>query len=120
MESSFVLAELSQKDGGWRTVARSPWEVGGKLYFSEEFIEECINRYSDVRAGSESSQGRIFNPKYLNVLDPIRHTNNLGRSVNVGAYINFFHQPLVHPAFFNNHALKPFICIQYWRLKAFT
>uniref|UniRef100_A0A7I4A932 Polymerase nucleotidyl transferase domain-containing protein n=1 Tax=Physcomitrium patens TaxID=3218 RepID=A0A7I4A932_PHYPA len=66
--------------------AEAPRKDRGKLLLSKEFLERCIDSYSDAKGGQESSQRRNFITKFLNVLDPIRDTNNLGRSVNVGSF----------------------------------
>ena len=65
-------------------LAESPRKDGGTLLLTKEFHDSCIEDYSGDSAGLESNQGRHFNTKFLNVLDPIRDTNNLGRSVNLG------------------------------------
>ncbi|KAG0584921.1 hypothetical protein KC19_3G244400 [Ceratodon purpureus] len=63
--------------------AESPRNDGGSLLLTKEFLDKCIDDYS---GGSETNQGRPFGAKFLNVLDPIRDTNNLGRSVNLGSF----------------------------------
>jgi hypothetical protein len=80
-------------------LAESPRKDGGTLLLTKEFHDSCIEDYSGDSAGLESNQGRHFNTKFLNVLDPIRDTNNLGRSVNLGGWILLFLQPPVHLAF---------------------
>ena len=64
--------------------AEPPRIDGGSLLLTKDFLDRCIEDFSGVSAGLEGNQGRRFNTKFLNVLDPIRDTNNLGRSVNVG------------------------------------
>lgn len=64
--------------------AESPRNGKGSLLLTKEFLDNCIEEFSGVSAGLESNQLRHFNTKFLNVLDPIRDTNNLGRSVNLG------------------------------------
>ncbi|KAL3693060.1 hypothetical protein R1sor_006711 [Riccia sorocarpa] len=59
----------------------SPRKDGGELLLSQAFLKECCEAYAVFPSGQESQQ-RTFNAKYLNVVDPLRPVNNLGRSVN--------------------------------------
>lgn len=64
--------------------AEPPLKGGGNLLLTKEFLEECSATYSIHPLGQDSNQLRAFQAKFLNVLDPIRETNNLGRSVSQG------------------------------------
>ncbi|URE07361.1 hypothetical protein MUK42_21293 [Musa troglodytarum] len=56
----------------------------GDLLLSKEFIKECVNMFSVPPRFSESS--RIFLKKHLNIVDPLKQNNNLGRSVSKGNF----------------------------------
>ena len=64
--------------------AEPPRKDGGVLLLRKEFLEQCSATYSINPLGQDSNQVRAFQAKFLNVLDPIRETNNLGRSVSKG------------------------------------
>ncbi|PKU70993.1 hypothetical protein MA16_Dca025809 [Dendrobium catenatum] len=63
--------------------AELPRNDGGKLLFDEAFLEACSTIYA-VSLGGQENQGRRFASKHFNVIDPLRTSNNLGRSVNKG------------------------------------
>lgn len=50
-------------------------------FFSGEFIQDCINRYGDT------NEERSFFFKYMNIVDTLRHWNNLGRSVSFNSFL---------------------------------
>nr|CAD1841856.1 unnamed protein product [Ananas comosus var. bracteatus] len=56
------------------------------LLLSQEFVKRSIKKFSLPLTESEKSSAK-FCPKYLNIIDPLRENNNLGRSVSKG---NFF------------------------------
>jgi hypothetical protein len=58
-----------------------PQTDGGELLLSKEFLKKYIDKYSDVPNGHDSNS-RQFISKFLNVVDPLRGNNNLGRSVS--------------------------------------
>jgi len=67
-------------------VAEKPECDGGEFLLSKEFLKN----YRDmcfVPKASETSP-REFSIKYINILDPLKNDNNLGRSVSKG---NFAH-----------------------------
>lgn len=64
-----------------RIAAEPPQTDGGKLLLSKDFLENCLKMYSDVPNGHDSNS-RPFSSKFLNVVDPLRENNNLGRSVS--------------------------------------
>lgn len=73
------------------STSEPPRKDGGNLLLTKEFLEECSATYSINPLGQDSNQVRAFQKKFLNVLDPIRETNNLGRSVSKGEFtVSFF------------------------------
>ncbi|KAL8117392.1 hypothetical protein AgCh_015329 [Apium graveolens] len=52
---------------------------------SEEFLRNCVDMFSVSPKSSESNL-RAFPKKNLNIIDPLKENNNLGRSVNRGNY----------------------------------
>ncbi|CAO2838667.1 unnamed protein product [Amaranthus hypochondriacus] len=66
--------------------ADPPRKDGAELLLNEMFLHACSTAYSVFPRGQENQEQR-FIPKHLNVVDPLRINNNLGRSVNKG---NFF------------------------------
>ncbi|CAM6097828.1 unnamed protein product [Calypogeia fissa] len=60
-------------------IVESPRRDGGELLLNKDFLDACVQEYG---VGQDSSQGRAFTAKHLNVVDPLRSGNNLGRSVN--------------------------------------
>ncbi|XP_074281710.1 uncharacterized protein LOC141606465 isoform X2 [Silene latifolia] len=66
--------------------AAPPRKDGGDLLLSKMFLDSCGTAYSVFPAVPEIRENR-FMSKHLNVIDPLRLDNNLGRSVNKG---NFF------------------------------
>ncbi|MCO5581159.1 hypothetical protein L7F22_035037 [Adiantum nelumboides] len=67
--------------------AESPIKDGNDLLFSSDFLSTCSHVYGVSAIGVHDLQGRSFSSKNMNVVDPLRFDNNLGRSVNRG---NFF------------------------------
>ncbi|CAN1142055.1 Protein HESO1, partial [Linum perenne] len=58
---------------------------GCDLLLSHEFIKQCVDRFSVPFRGSETNP-RMFPPKHLNIIDPLKENNNLGRSVSKGNF----------------------------------
>ncbi|XP_020598820.1 uncharacterized protein LOC110038352 isoform X2 [Phalaenopsis equestris] len=56
---------------------------GGNLLLTKEFFRSCVDNFSVAPKGSDS---RIFIKKHLNIVDPLRESNNLGRSVSKGNF----------------------------------
>ncbi|XWS74437.1 hypothetical protein CRYUN_Cryun02cG0216100 [Craigia yunnanensis] len=50
-------------------------------FLSEDFLRQCINMFSVPSRGVETSP-QLFPLKRLNIIDPLKQNNNLGRSVN--------------------------------------
>ncbi|GMH26381.1 hypothetical protein Nepgr_028224 [Nepenthes gracilis] len=67
-------------------VAEKPENGGGDLLFGGDFLNECVEMFSVPSRGNELSS-RAFVQKHLNIVDPLKEHNNLGRSVSKG---NFF------------------------------
>ncbi|KAK9153416.1 hypothetical protein Sjap_000896 [Stephania japonica] len=65
-------------------VAEVPDNGGGPLLLSKEFLRNCVETFCVSSKGFESS--RPFPQKHLNIIDPLKENNNLGRSVNKGNF----------------------------------
>ncbi|WCJ22397.1 PAP/OAS1 substrate-binding domain superfamily [Euphorbia peplus] len=66
--------------------AEPPRKDSGELLLSKPFLEACSAVYA-VGPGVQETNGQHFVSKFFNVIDPLRVSNNLGRSVSKG---NFF------------------------------
>ncbi|XP_044495150.1 uncharacterized protein LOC123218036 isoform X3 [Mangifera indica] len=55
------------------------------LLLSEEFLQECADKFSVPSRGPETNS-RAFPQKHLNIIDALKENNNLGRSVNRGNF----------------------------------
>ncbi|KAL4562626.1 hypothetical protein LXL04_026654 [Taraxacum kok-saghyz] len=66
--------------------AEPPRKDSGELLLNKVFLDACSSVYAVFPAGQDS-QGQPFLSKHFNVIDPLRVSNNLGRSVSKG---NFF------------------------------
>ncbi|XP_004302534.1 PREDICTED: uncharacterized protein LOC101304393 [Fragaria vesca subsp. vesca] len=62
-----------------------PDNGGGDLLLSNEFLRSCVDRFSVPSRGYETNY-RTFQPKHLNIVDPLKENNNLGRSVSKGNF----------------------------------
>ncbi|KAJ8753802.1 hypothetical protein K2173_000056 [Erythroxylum novogranatense] len=58
---------------------------GDDLLLSNDFIKECVEMFSVPGRGFENFS-RTFPLKHLNIVDPLRENNNLGRSVSKGNF----------------------------------
>ncbi|KAE9606049.1 hypothetical protein Lal_00024986 [Lupinus albus] len=65
-------------------VAERP-ENGGNTLLTEEFIRGCVDSFSVPSRGVDLNL-RAFPQKHLNIIDPLKENNNLGRSVNRGNF----------------------------------
>nr|AAM76764.1 hypothetical protein [Arabidopsis thaliana] len=54
-----------------------------EVFLDEKFFRECMELYSGETGVVEASR-KYFPVKYYNILDPLKHSNNLGRSVTKG------------------------------------
>ncbi|KAK9056128.1 hypothetical protein SSX86_027217 [Deinandra increscens subsp. villosa] len=66
--------------------AEPPRKDSGELLLNKLFLDACSSVYAVCPSGQDN-QGLPFLSKYFNVVDPLRVSNNLGRSVSKG---NFF------------------------------
>ncbi|XP_071716947.1 uncharacterized protein [Rutidosis leptorrhynchoides] len=66
--------------------AEPPRKDHGALLLNKEFLDSCSSVYAVFPSGHDN-QGQPFVTKHFNVIDPLRVSNNLGRSVSKG---NFF------------------------------
>ncbi|KAL0725547.1 hypothetical protein Bca4012_040146 [Brassica carinata] len=62
--------------------AASP-ENGHELLLDEKFLRDCVELYSAPTKSAETN-GLAFPIKHLNIVDPLKHSNNLGKSVSIG------------------------------------
>lgn len=60
-----------------------PKDSDGDLLLSSDFLSSCVGLFSVPSRGSDRSL-RGFQQKHLNIVDPLKETNNLGRSVSKG------------------------------------
>lgn len=60
-----------------------PQNEGNDVMLSEEFLRNSIEMFSIPSRGLETNS-RVFSPKHLNIIDPLKEYNNLGRSVHRG------------------------------------
>ena len=89
--------------------AELPENGRGDLLLSEEYLRNCMNIFSVPSRGLETNS-RTFPLKHLNIIDPLRENNNLGRSVNKGIYLFFFLNEMILYQFLKNKMIKPLKC----------
>ncbi len=63
--------------------AEPPRIDGGELLLTKAFLEACSETYGIVPIGQDA-KSNMFHMKFLNIIDPLRIANNLGRSVSKG------------------------------------
>ncbi|XP_020252785.1 uncharacterized protein LOC109830042 isoform X2 [Asparagus officinalis] len=66
-------------------VAEAPENNEGDLLFTKEFLNNCVDDFSVLPRGYENIS-RTFPLKHLNIVDPLKENNNLGRSVSRGNF----------------------------------
>ncbi|URE15695.1 hypothetical protein MUK42_12502 [Musa troglodytarum] len=66
-------------------VVEPPESNGSCLLLNEEFIKECIEMFS-VPSRAYGNNYQVFTQKHLNIVDPLKRNNNLGRSVSKGNF----------------------------------
>ncbi|XVF37424.1 hypothetical protein REPUB_Repub20aG0006700 [Reevesia pubescens] len=66
-------------------VVETPKNGGGDLLLNNDFLRECVEIFSIPPRGFEANS-RTFPLKHLNIVDPLRENNNLGRSVSKGNF----------------------------------
>ena len=59
----------------------------GDLLLTDEFMRECVNKFSVPSRGNETNY-RTFMQKHFNIIDPLKENNNLGRSVSKGTRVS--------------------------------
>lgn len=60
-----------------------PEDSDKDLLLTSEFMSYCVDKFSvPSRGGDQISRG--LQQKFLNIVDPLRENNNLGRSVSKG------------------------------------
>lgn len=64
-------------------IAERPDNGGLDLLLSNEFLRECVETFSVPSRGPEINS-RTFIQKHLNIVDPLKENNNLGRSISKG------------------------------------
>lgn len=64
--------------------AEAPENGGGDLLLSNEFLRDSMGMFAVPFRASETIS-RTFPQKHLNIVDPLRENNNLGRSVSKGS-----------------------------------
>nr|VDD57556.1 unnamed protein product [Brassica oleracea] len=70
-------------------VAASP-ENGHELLLDEKFLRDCVELYSAPTKTVETN-GLDFPIRHLNIVDPLKHSNNLGKSVTKGNFKRIMH-----------------------------
>lgn len=60
---------------------------GGNPLLSEQFLKNCMEMFS--APSRVIGNTRVFKQKHLNIIDPLKENNNLGRSVHRGT-MNFY------------------------------
>lgn len=63
--------------------AEAPESDGGDLLLSDDFLRYCAVMFSVPSRGIDLNS-RTFSLKHLNIVDPLKENNNLGRSVSKG------------------------------------
>ena len=63
--------------------AETPENTGHDLLLTEDFLKGCVEMFSAPSRGYETGS-RTFPQKHLNIVDPLKENNNLGRSVSKG------------------------------------
>ncbi|XP_020550435.1 uncharacterized protein LOC105163859 isoform X2 [Sesamum indicum] len=66
-------------------VVETPESGWNNLMLSEEFLENCIEMFS-VSSRTPEGNPKAFQAKHLNIIDPLKENNNLGRSVHRGNF----------------------------------
>ncbi|XP_042505670.1 uncharacterized protein LOC122082274 [Macadamia integrifolia] len=66
-------------------VAEMPGNGEADLLLSKEYLKRCVDSFSVPPRGFETNS-RAFPQKHLNIIDPLKENNNLGRSVSKGNF----------------------------------
>ncbi|CAA2974686.1 Hypothetical predicted protein [Olea europaea subsp. europaea] len=66
-------------------VAETPEDGSGDLLLTDDYLRSCIEMFSvPLRYADQKSRG--FQQKHLNIVDPLKEINNLGRSISKGNF----------------------------------
>lgn len=71
------------------SVAVEPPDISDRDLFSDDFLKECLEGFSVPTKGFGTTAQRTFIKKHLNIIDPLKENNNLGRSVSRGSRLIF-------------------------------
>nr|GMC81837.1 uncharacterized protein LOC109159045 [Ipomoea batatas] len=66
-------------------VVEVPENDGGELLLTNDFLRYCVKMFSVSSRGYDMNS-RTFQQKHLNIVDPLKENNNLGRSVSKGNF----------------------------------
>ncbi|KAG9152634.1 hypothetical protein Leryth_022406 [Lithospermum erythrorhizon] len=66
-------------------IAETPENGGNGLLLSGDFLRNCIDKFH-VPSREAETNPRTFQEKHLNIVDPLKENNNLGRSVSKGNF----------------------------------
>ncbi|KAI3450246.1 hypothetical protein Pfo_006911 [Paulownia fortunei] len=66
-------------------VVKTPESGWNDRMLSEEFLENCMEMFS-VSSRALEGKPKAFQAKHLNIIDPLKENNNLGRSVHRGNF----------------------------------
>ncbi|KAJ4905127.1 PAP/OAS1 substrate-binding domain superfamily [Raphanus sativus] len=66
-----------------KIIAVSP-ENGHQLFLDEKALKTCVELYFASPTKAVETNGLEFPIRHLNIIDPLKHSNNLGRSVTIG------------------------------------
>ncbi|XP_025013825.2 uncharacterized protein LOC8260858 [Ricinus communis] len=66
-------------------MTEAPYSNRNELLLTPEFLKRCKERFS-VPIKAVENGGHEFSIKHLNILDPLKDSNNLGRSVSKGNF----------------------------------
>ncbi|PON44664.1 PAP/OAS1 substrate-binding domain superfamily [Parasponia andersonii] len=66
-------------------LAETSENTGHDLLLTDDFLKGCVEMFSAPSRGYETSS-RTFPQKHLNIVDPLKENNNLGRSVSKGNF----------------------------------
>ena len=69
--------------GPWGCTVETPQNVGSGLLLGQEVLKNTIDVFPVSNWAKESSE-QAFLKKYLNIIDPLKQNNNVGRSVSKG------------------------------------
>lgn len=75
---SFIIGHAS-----FLFTAEPPDTVDNGFIKREDFLKECAQWFMVPPRNSEKNT-RVFSRKFFNIVDPLKHSNNLGRSVSKG------------------------------------